>query len=414
MNEVIPYPQLVSSVNKITYWTPAANCLSPTVTNWSVVLPFQWTRSGSDLPNYRDLIAAGLNATTSFTGTRRFIDRKGYGSYYRKFRSRPSWGSCWWKEYTGFGDIWHSLPTYSSVPISTDSAYAMARSKVIKQAKELLSPVQGAVALGELGKTLRMISNPALGLRNVLKSYNTRLKKAETRKSALSRRRELSSAYLELQMGWLPLASDVNGGIKALNAYTAKRPFEIRRVVGKGKVQGFSSWTAPSQNTAYSPVLSISRSERYFSVWTRGGVKLKASGSGQLVQNLGVLPEDFLPTAWELLPYSFLIDYFANIGDIIDAFSLINGNMAWMCETTRNETNAFIRTHSLKPHTYQSYVTSEGLSHCEAADRTITVSRQSLLSIIPPLDFRLPGFHSRKWWNITALLFQQGPRRPYY
>jgi len=37
----------------------------------------------------------------------------------------------------------------------------------------------------------------------------------------------------------------------------------------------------------------------------------------------GFQPSEFLPTAWELLPWSFLADYFSNIGDCLTAWSTV-------------------------------------------------------------------------------------------
>jgi hypothetical protein len=43
----------------------------------------------------------------------------------------------------------------------------------------------------------------------------------------------------------------------------------------------------------------------------------------------GFDPLQIIPTAWELLPWSFLIDYFSNIGDVLETAVVSRSNIAW-------------------------------------------------------------------------------------
>jgi hypothetical protein len=48
----------------------------------------------------------------------------------------------------------------------------------------------------------------------------------------------------------------------------------------------------------------------------------------------GLSPEEFVPTVWELLPWSFLVDYFTNIGDILEAGATDTSTVAWIEQAT--------------------------------------------------------------------------------
>jgi hypothetical protein len=129
------------------------------------------------------------------------------------------------------------------------------------------------------------------------------------------------------------------------------------------------------------------------------------------LETFGLLPKNFLPTAWELIPYSFLVDYFTNISTIIDAWSFINGNLAWAYKTERSE----IRTHNKFA---GLSVDSPGKIASFNVGDTVwverTVQRRNLSSLIPNFGFRLPGFGSRKALNIATLVHQGYVPRPYY
>jgi hypothetical protein len=47
----------------------------------------------------------------------------------------------------------------------------------------------------------------------------------------------------------------------------------------------------------------------------------------------GFTPKDFIPAAWELLPWSFLADYFTNIGDILSSVTVSTTGLAYVNRT---------------------------------------------------------------------------------
>jgi hypothetical protein len=117
-------------------------------------------------------------------------------------------------------------------PPSADetSAVAQARQRVIKQAKELLTPVQGGAFLGELVKTIHMVKHPATSLRKSIDDYFRVLKKVPRRTSSAYRRKALNDTYLEFTYGWRPLMGDIQNGIETLRRYVANRPCKSRQL----------------------------------------------------------------------------------------------------------------------------------------------------------------------------------------
>jgi hypothetical protein len=61
------------------------------------------------------------------------------------------------------------------------------------------------------------------------------------------------------------------------------------------------------------------------------------SGQISLAQDWQLVPSKFLPTAWDLLPWSWMADFFTNVGDIIRGLSFVSGNLCWIEETHHQE-----------------------------------------------------------------------------
>lgn len=113
--------------------------------------------------------------------------------------------------------------------------------------------------------------------------------------------KELGSAWLELQYGWLPLLSDVHDGAEAL-AHQITPPFStsVKTVIRKkhefNPGKGYGS--------------SAMRVEELF-------LEFIATEKPSLPAVLGLTNP--LSVAWELVPFSFVADWFIPIGDYLAA-----------------------------------------------------------------------------------------------
>jgi hypothetical protein len=115
---------------------------------------------------------------------------------------------------------------------------------------------------------------------------------------------------------------------------------------------------------------------------------------------LGVSWSDVIPAAYELVPYSFVVDYFTNLGDVLEALCFNRSSVAWVSQTDRWE--AFQEVRNLSPpntghDTYQAY-SLQGKEEL----RLTNVNRRSLDQVpVLGLSFRIPGV--RQWVTTAAL-----------
>jgi len=120
----------------------------------------------------------------------------------------------------------------------------------------------------------------------------------------------LSSKWLELQYGWLPLIKDAHGAAEAL-AHHLSVPFRQRVTAsifrGNSEIK-FKGSTAGVGNDTYNYELKNISKRRIIVTLTE---------QPSLAAQLGLLnPEN---AAWELMPWSFVIDWFIPIGSYLDA-----------------------------------------------------------------------------------------------
>lgn len=119
---------------------------------------------------------------------------------------------------------------------------------------------------------------------------------------------DVAGRWLELQYGWLPLISDCHEAVKAFESLTRSPDITTVRV-GTQRIVNYDSSTSPTNWSC--PTTALLRQNLQY-VMTR---------SESFTQALGL--EDPATIAWELLPYSFVVDWFLPIGPFLSAATAI-------------------------------------------------------------------------------------------
>jgi hypothetical protein len=387
-----------------------------------------WKNVGENYPDYRELLRNGLQCTTTLSGQKWFRESSGIITFVATYSPPPPFDNCsMYPHVSGeSGYVWDPLIDNVYIGVDPDrrpvleTAENAAKTNFIKRVREQQTTFQGGVAAGELNETLRMLRSPVKSLRKGLSSYLATLKKRKRQVKRVSPRKRLNAArkvladtWLEYSFGWKPLISDINDLTYTLansqvsddrkwtpvNASGVDESFQIG-----GALVGVGGGLCSGVN------VSFIRHSKHQVVY-RGSVSLDNPVTKEW--KFGYLPNDFVPTVWELIPYSFLVDYFTNVGDIINAATLFTSNLRWTARTQveLHEAEIISGEASFFPGqgtSGSSYGQLKGKQGYRIVGRAPYTG-----SLVPSLEFTVPNTVN-KWLNMAALASGQRALVPFH
>lgn len=375
------------------------------------------TRTGESNPHWRTQVKRQQNATTPMTGV------------FDTFQCTRAFAQTVWKNYGtvdptnpiksyAYGDLgqFDCFPDWLPT-ITTLTADNRALIRYLKEVREARSSFQGPVFMGELREAFRMIRHPAMGLRSLADNWIRKVHRAKYPRGPKGPvdyewKKNLGSLWLEQAFGWQPLISDINGAFKTFRGLRDSKPqipvsgFGIEEMAVPSKC--YSSLTNPGQHIFYNETRRSK--ERAFVKYT-GMVNIRTEGAPvDALEAFGFTIDSWAPTAWELLPWSFLIDYFTNIGDVISAGTVSRSGIAWTRKTVVTYQivdkvaigNTAKAKSAIDAFGAQYYISAEAAPTTgNYTRRVVTRSPNGFLGI-PTLSFEIPGLPTQ-WANMTAL-----------
>lgn len=381
------------------------------------------TKSGVGNSGWRRQVELGINATTNFTGVRLKVQsdpgEQSYFFYNPNFQRTQN--DMWYG--TGMKDFLY-FPAHDASLVSTAGNRALI--KVLSAVREAQVQLSGPTFLGELRETVHMIRSPAKALRGGISDYLSTLKK-RARGPSSAKRRILADTWLEFSFGWKPFFHDIADGVKAYQQVMRRNTAYVVRGSGKAESATTSGSLAGPNftgivNNHYEKVLNEATTRYIVGLWQH------CYGPDQSLESVsrsfGFVPREWAPTAWELLPWSFLVDYFVNIGDVIQATATSTADVTWICRTDRQDSRlicsygwtdqAFMASHIAGVKGTGCKMLYATGSTGSSATRRTTVNRSKPASLgIPTLAFKMPGL-STQWINMAALGAAHRKMVPYY
>lgn len=225
------------------------------------------------------------------------------------------------------GDMTGKLYGYATVPSTLlDSKISYLKGNSLVQAYASMnssSLLVGEVAR-DLNATLRMLTNPFQGATQLVDQMVKHRRWLLKRRKSMTIAAATTSSWLEYRYGWKPLIMDAGNVVQLATAQSHR---SVRRVFRSGgEVSGSTSSKYDWNNIELIPLTQGCGFTMTFKQKARvsSGVIAEFSCSGpseHWVAGLGLRPRDIVPTVWETIPYSFVADWFVNIGDWLQAIT---------------------------------------------------------------------------------------------
>jgi hypothetical protein len=390
----------------------------------------EYRTTGDNLPDWKERIRDGQDATTSLVGARYYAKKRKKGLLHYELGPNAV-AAMNHRE----GDLeWTPLATYTEDVALEERVLNEAKILFLRKALDITKEFQSGVFLGELREVLSMIVNPAKSFRKGIDDYVTDVR-IKARKMAAGRKLStltldpcrsklkngayvqscshlqemLADTWLEFSFGAQPLVSDIEHAMAALSRYNNKFHHKSKIVRAFAKEINEKRAKPVKRTVGYLYYYSQMGTKLEYMEIFRGSVLCEpVSRLGMAADLAGFTLSDFLPSVYELIPYSWLLDYFTNIGAIITAYSNQNLRLAWTNKTSvRKCSNYPVGVH-LDQSRLKTMQTA-GLVGAVTFAPHNWVSTYKLIErdswgggFIPTIGFQIPGF-GLKWLNLAAL-----------
>jgi len=353
-----------SSTNQFYYWTGGqiGPNSPPLMVNMVERVIKNFVRTGTDNPHWRVSVKAGQNASNPMSvsiSTLNTVAPRCY-KYYNIWGGGPFQPPTRvHDESVGLYDRMnlHQLILYHNKAYDI-AAESRAISLLYRKIRSAHQQFVGGVFAGEFRKTVQQFAHTAVGLRKHVFDYLTK-GKIIRRLGGRDAQKKLNGEYLGFVFGWQPLAGDLQDGAKAISRMVLNDNGPIRFRVAAG-VQGEIPVDLGVQSNNAGGSFHILEYDRtdcrcYFygafkgTVYDEGILRTTDRFLGLSGFNL----RSFIPTVWELVPYSFLIDYFVNVGELLEAASTDTASVAWVTQVLHQETEIMVKFDHISPYGFE-------------------------------------------------------------
>lgn len=392
-----------------------------TTASTSTVRTLLGSRSGENVPDWRRKIRDGTNAASAYSSNRlSYLERTPGEAFLTAVPTLPAGPIK--EEFSGYVSIPGAiLPHLAS---TSSSAEAIALSQLYRKIEREQQAINSPAVIAEFGDVLRQFGRPFRGIVELTNNRINALARAKrglrgnptTRESAYSK--IVADTYLEYAFGIAPLISDTATVAEAYARFENEWDLPF---LAKSRVKGRGTTTTTDTSSGLGV---ISGSMFAYSLNTRTQTEVKAEvtvglnnsvvapfGSNErLMQILGFDPKNFVAAAWEVVPWSFLVDYFLNVGDILQAGFTNTSSVTWISKSvtyrsTHHVYSAIDPVASLARIKAFGYPTGWASGTCgETVTLRTTLTRSVPASLsLPALTFSIPS-ENLKWVNMAALL----------
>lgn len=196
--------------------------------------------------------------------------------------------------------------TDQRVNLDISSAIAEACTKALSSIEQ--PTVEGLPFLAELRSTIQAVRNPLRGIGQAIDSYK---KKRGVRQVS----KDLAGQHLSLIYGIMPAIRDVESTLDAISSLAKRPPRKTAR--GTAQRSGSVNYTRAYNDGEVQGTINGTCTR---TVTVRAG-SLYSINLDLGFSRFGFTISDVPSAAWELVPFSFVVDWFVDVGRVISAIT---------------------------------------------------------------------------------------------
>jgi hypothetical protein len=230
---------------------------------------------------------------------------------------------------TGLGKIAHL-----DIPIDIGALRILAGTQAASNVAE--PEFYGQVFLAELRETIGFLRNPIKGMTDLAKRYRRAGRRAKRRGTtrAYSVLQFIEEEWLAYRYAVMPIVFDMQDAVNAVDSLKEKPERFTAR--GSAKDEGSNSLVVGPVQWGPFAMSKVVTTRRAVSV--RAGILYTMNTR----DTFGLSPSQIPSTVWELVPFSFVVDWFVNVGDYIGAITpKIGVDILGSWTTVRDEALSF-------------------------------------------------------------------------
>jgi len=410
-------PKHVLSSDKTVITNPA-----PDVSHWSV--NNRISRSGSVTPNYFAVLRAkkyvpGHAFTYSkaiYWAYRETYNSTSYDNYGNLTGTRFREGIYQTGQSFTLSGQWYNPPEFFLSSAELDSYEAIMQNQILRQIKDLKVNLMQVIA--ERDQTIRLVTDVIKSVTGVVhglrhgdivgaaNSVGIHISRSKRRRFSRDFKRNqskaIANAWIGFQYGVKPLLDDVRGAAEALAKLMQERPptqkVSCRRTV-KNSLYQKGTVMNPSTGQVYNRVdVADYQYDFTMRIWYRPSTTVSSIPS-----SLGLL--NVASIAWELTPWSFVVDWFYPIGAFLETLDATIG-----VEFVDGSFTTFVKRNALRTLQYRNDYGAIGWESAMGSSRAEIVycNRKIYTGFPTPRLPRLKNPASMThFYNAMALLRQQ-------
>lgn len=204
--------------------------------------------------------------------------------------------------------------------LSADSGRRASIALAKAYAKMNQSSLMSGEVLRDLNTTVAMLRRPFGSAQKLVNRMLTRRKKFRTKDYAETLKVN-ADIWLEYRYGWKPLLMDCDTILEEILVRRNRESWA--RLVARASEDASYNYTHGFSSVPFSGDWRASGTlHRDHKMKVSAGVMYVPSGSQHdILKFLGMRPNDLPSTFWNIIPYSFVVDWFANVGTWIEAIT---------------------------------------------------------------------------------------------